>query len=267
MRALILILGVLGCASHAFANCSPAPGEQKTACRSCGNLEQNPNRGFGLARNALLANKAMRRELQFKGSTEINLVNPPRSSPGVLFYRVNITDRSWRIVNTAAYSRAAIFHKELEAGFEASLRGGLASVGGFGSEFSWRQSMTRQFEQNISQAISFGSTPYLYVLEDQNGREFARRSIERNAGRVRLPVVGPSDLRADPRYRKLDCVKKDPRQRASKRRSSRGSNGGSSPPGTGAGGGGGGFYWSPPRFGRQNCRLEARGFNTVLFCR
>ncbi len=260
MRAIIVLIAASLGSANVHAACTPDPNEQQVDCENCGNLEQNPTRGFDLARNAMLDNEPMRREIRLSGSTEVNLVNPPDSSPGVLFYRVNVTDRSWRIVDTNAYSQATVYHQELEVGWEASLRGGLASVGGFGSEVAWRQSMTREFNAAITRAVSFGSIPYIYILEDQNGREIERRDIERNAGRVTPRVPGPSDTEPDPRYREIDCVNEDPRHNGEQTSGGGGGSGGSTPPGTG--GGSGGFGWPEPR----QCRLVYEPHNTILIC-
>ncbi len=211
-RYMIVIAATSLLAGEATASCTPDPEEAQVNCFSCGNLEQNPERGFDLAHREFLSNGDLRNEIRWTGNTEVNLLNPPHSSPGVLWYRVNMTDPTWSVTNVGAYSQAQTFQQELAMGYETSMSSGLGQLFGFQTEAQWRTTFTNQMELLYSVAVTYANEPYEFFLEDQNGNEFAEKEIRRNGGMPTPDVVGPSDLNPDERYRERHCEDEDPRQ-------------------------------------------------------
>lgn len=206
MRALALLAAAA--TFPAFADCTPPQDEVTIECDSCGNLEQNLERGFDLAWNELLDNKGMREELALTGSTEVVLANPPHSSDGVLWYRVNVTDSTWEIANSREYSRLARLVNERSLGFQGSI-GGLGRS--FGAEVRWATRIEQQISQAISTAIKTTARPLTLILEDQSGNEIGREDVERNAGEQDPGLAGPKDLFPDNKRKRPDCAGADDR--------------------------------------------------------
>ena len=209
MRALL----ALACATAgvpAYADCERPDNEVTIQCENCGNLEQNLPRGFDIAWNAFRSIDGLREEIGLTGSTEVILALPPTSSAGVLWYRANINDPSWRISNSLQYSRMVSLMESKSRGFEGSVGVGSGRTGA-GASARWEQRITQQIGQARLAAISVGSGPITVIIEDQNGNEIGRKTYERNTGGQGLPVPDQRELEPKQQYEEIDCFDDDVR--------------------------------------------------------
>lgn len=203
-----VLFSILSFSSHAA--CSPPDNEVTVVCEDCGNLEQNLPRGFDVAWNAFRTQEGMRQEIGLTGTTEVILDRPRFASAGVLWYRVNIVDPTWRISNSTQYSRMVSLMRARSNGFEGSVGAGGGRTGA-GASIRWERSITEQISQARIAAISTGSGPFTLIIEDQNGNEIGRKSVERNAGDQTLPVPDQREFEPDQRYEEIDCLDQDER--------------------------------------------------------
>ena len=195
----------------AFAACEPPKGEHKIACKSCGNLEQNPMRGVALAWNELLDNAEMQRDLENKGLTLVVLDKPRHSSRGVLWYAAIIRDPTFEVVNTDKYAEMISLQRELDRGFSGSL--GIGGPRG-GAEARWRRSLRVQIDRARTLAIRTSTKPFEVEIRDQRGRGFKGnvRKIPRNNLAMDELDAGRNDLVPEDRYENELCFHKDKRQ-------------------------------------------------------
>ena len=228
MNWLILLVVAVACSQSAFANCEPSRADVKRDCNSCGNLEQNPVRGIDNIWNTLLSNRGarinfdMQMALHLRGFATVNLMHPPHSSPGVLFYRGVIRDPSFSITDSATYSEALALHVQL------NLR----------PRVSGRIQLRAEIRSLLASSTTSGTDPYVVSLFDQDGNLIAQEEIGRGTAILDRASFGLNDLDADPRYQRSECIDKDPRYNGE------GTDSGSSGAGHGGGGGGSG---PPPR--------------------
>lgn len=223
MIRLILLVVAIVCNQSALANCDPDPADARRDCNSCGNLEQNPERGIDNVWNSMFGGKKrqinndMREALRWNGFATVNLMHPPHASPGVLFYRGVIRDPSFSITNSATYSQALTLQAQLNLN---------PSVSG-------RFQLRAEIRYLLTSSTTTGTDPYLVSLYDQNGNLIAQEEIGRGAPTLDRASFGLNDLDPDPRYRHSECIDKDPRHNGE---------------GTGRGssGGGGGGHTGPP---------------------
>ncbi len=233
MIRLILLAVAVVCSQSALANCKPSPADARRDCNSCGNLEQNPERGIDNVWNASLANQGprinndMQMALRLRGFATVNLMHPPHSSPGVLFYRGVIRDPSFSITDSATYSEALA----LQAQFNLRPR------------VSGRFQLRAEIRSLLASSTTSGTDPYVVSLYDQDGNLIAEEEIGRGAPMLHRASFGLNDLDADPRYERSECIPKDPRYN--------GEGTDSRPSGGGSGGGGGGDRSGPPAQPRE----------------
>ena len=231
MIRLILLAVAVACSQSALANCEPSPADVKRDCNSCGNLEQNPERGIDNIWNTLLSNRGarinndMRMALRLRGFATVNLMHPPYSSPGVLFYRGVIRDPSFSITDSATYSEALVLQTQL------NLR----------PRVSGRFQLRAEIRSLLASSTTSGTDPYVVSLFDQDGNLISQEKIERGTPTLDRASFGLNDLDADPRYQRSECIAKDPRYNGE------GTDSGSS----GARHGGGGGRSGPPAQPRE----------------
>lgn len=207
-HAATLSMSLLLGSAQAYAACTPPNGEPTMSCISCGNLEQNVERGHDLAWHEYLRNPTMQFELRIHGATRVHLVDPPHASPGVLFYTVIIEDPQFQIVDTQSHATAAELLQQWQIGF--SYDG--ASVQ---AEWYWRRHQSSRIQDAISTAVSTGSAPYLMRMFDSRGNAIEGGTVEwpRLTPPQEWELAGPNDLSPDARYANDACVSQDPRTR------------------------------------------------------
>ncbi len=228
MIRLILLAVALVCSQSALAICEPSRADENRDCNSCGNLEQNPKRGIDNTWNASFNRKGprinndMRMALRLRGFATVNLMHPPYSSPGVLFYRGVIRDPSFSITDSATYSEALVLQTQL------NLR----------PRVSGRFQLRAEIRSLLASSTTSGTDPYVVSLFDQDGNLISQEKIERGTPTLDRASFGLNDLDADPRYQRSECIDQDPRYN--------GEGTDSGPSGAGHGGGGG-RSGPPPR--------------------
>jgi len=228
MIRLILLAVTVACSQSALANCKPSPADDHRDCNSCGNLEQNPERGIDNIWNASLDNRGprmnndMQMALRLRGFATVNLMHPPHSSPGVLFYRGVIRDPSFSITDSVAYSEALALQVQL------NLR----------PRVSGRIQLRAEIRSLLASSTTSGTDPYVVSLFDQDGNLISQEKIERGTSTLDRASFGLNDLDADPRYQRSECIDQDPRYN--------GEGTDSGPSGVGSGGGSG-RSGPPPR--------------------
>jgi hypothetical protein len=229
MNRLVLLAVAVVCNQAALANCDPGPADAQRDCNSCGNLEQNPERGIDNVWNSLLHNgipqvdHGMRAALNWNGFATVNLMYPPHASPGVLFYRGIIRDPSFSITNSATYSQALALQAQLN----------------LNSRMPGHFKLRAEIRYMLATSTTTGTDPYVVSLYDQDGNLIAREEIERGESILDRASFGLNDLDADPRYERSECIDKDPRYNGEE--TGHGTSGG----GGGWGGGGGGLPGPP----------------------
>lgn len=189
-----------------FAACTAPEGQTQTPCISCGNLEQNVARAHDLAWNEFLRNATMQIELRVYGTTLVHLVNPPHSSPGVLYYTVIIEDPQFNVADVETHAEALQLMQSWRAGVTYD-------PSGFEAEWVYRRAITRRVEDIVSRSVSTGSAPYIMRLMDSRGNIVPGGSAlqPRLAGVQMLTLAGPRDLFPDGRYANEACASADPR--------------------------------------------------------
>lgn len=190
-----------------YATCSAPKNEHQTKCHSCGNLEQNPERGHDYAWNAYLEKTQMQLELQVFGATKVHLTDPPFSSPGVLYYTDVIEDPQFTVTSSSEYSEAVTLMNEYSIAFSYEDANPQA-------EFLWRRSQEEKIRNAVSRSVTTGSQPYRMRLFDSHGNTVPGG----NKDQPRLTPVqdilppGPSDTEPNDKYTDLGCISKDPRE-------------------------------------------------------
>jgi len=201
MIRLILLAVAVAYSQSAFANCDPDPADARRDCNSCGNLEQNPERGIDNIWNASISrrgpsiNNGMQVALRWRGYATVNLMHPPHSSPGVLFYRGIIRDPSFSITNAATYSQALTLQIQLTLNPFAS----------------GRVQLRREIRYLLTSSTTSGTDPYVVSLYDQDGKLIAQEEIPRGVPILDRASFGLNDLDANPQYQRSECIDKDPR--------------------------------------------------------
>lgn len=202
---LLTLVALFFCRT-AFGGCTAPEGETQAPCASCGNLEQNVKRAHDLAWNELLRNRTMQLELRLSGATLVHLIDPPHSSPGVLYYTVVIEDPQFEVNNLESHAEAVQMMESLGVGISyghAGMRG----------EWAWRRAMTTRIENVLSVSVSTGSAPYTMRLFDSKGNPVAGGTTQqpRLTPRQDPALAGQRDLHPDHRYANEACVSEDPR--------------------------------------------------------
>ncbi len=205
---LILIAASLVGTRTAFAGCTAPEGENQTPCISCGNLEQNVTRAHDLAWNEFLRNTKMQLELKVYGATLVHLVDPPHSSPGVLYYTVIIEDPQFEVVDAHTHAEAVQLMQSWRVGVTYE------NPSQMHAEWVYRESITTRIEDITSRSISTGSAPYIMRLMNSQGNIVTGGSTlqPRLAGEQELALVRTSDLYPDDQYANEACISVDPRQ-------------------------------------------------------
>ncbi len=205
---ILILAGILLILSRAAdAGCTAPEDENQTRCNSCGNLEQNVKRAHDLAWNEFLKNQLMQLELRVNGATLVHLINPPHSSPGVLYYTVLIEDPDFEIINVETHAEAVQLLRSWGIGVTAS-------PSRMQAEWMFRQQLSTRIEEILSTSVSTGSSPYIMRLLDSKGNLVEGGTVQqpRLTGEQQVALAGPSDLLPDDQYANEHCVPEDPRQ-------------------------------------------------------
>ena len=188
-------------AQDVAAVCTPSHADETKRCDSCGNLEQNKRHGVDLTWNATKnshgpnVNSPMRIALSVRGFSTVNLMNPPYSSPGVLFYRGIVRDPSFTVTNSQTYSQALAISSRIEV---------VPRPSGY---FQLRAEM----RELLAQSTTTGTDPYIVSIYDQDGNLITREEMEKGTPELSRASFGNNDLNPDPQYQRTECIDKDPR--------------------------------------------------------